>query len=1415
MATVRKVNDKRLLKRTFLVIISVLLLLFIGNKVNHVYAVTDNTNPFRIQDKQWTQNVQNAVSQVPVQSSTYTFSRKATQRMDNSLTTYIVKFSPSVELNEIYNCVKDYSYTMLGKSELRVFQIQIDNIEEFKLIYKDIIECCEENQVLHTMDVIPDDSKYSLQWAIPDMKLPQAWEITKGSSSVKVAVLDTGFSRTTQDFNASSILAGCDITGDGGPVNNDTVGHGTAVTSVIAAKTNNSYGMAGVCWDVTIVPYKLDIADGNLSSAAIIKALYMAADADCDVINMSFGSVMSDPLMNDAIQYAREKGCILVAAAGNDGRSVLNFPASYSGVISVGAVDKNNIVASFSQYNEQIDVVAPGKMVVVNKAKSTDNTGLDNFIYGSGTSYASPYVVGVAALVKSLDKSVTSDDFNSLLAKTSTDLGTTGYDVYHGWGLIDASQILKVLNGSVIINNSPLVTDTESGVIFNKDTGAVVGWRNAKSELNIPSSIDGIDVTSIGDAAFIICNSLKAVTIPSTVKTIGCDAFLSCEKLSDLNISNGVTTIEAGAFNGCSSLQKLSLPPSVTTVEYATFNFCDLTEVTLSNGLLSIGDYAFNYNKNLTTINIPASVTTIGVRVFVGNRKLQSISVDPQNNSYKSESGVLYSKDGSILYVYPNANGTSYSIPDTVNKIDSSAFSDCDDLTSITIPGSVSTIEVATFQDCNGLTNVTLQEGIRVISKGAFNGCSSLTNIFIPSSIEQIDGNVFTCCDKLSSIVVDINNLVYKDINGVLFGKNGTQLISYPNAMTSTYTVPDDVTEIAEEAFYDCDNLKSLIVSKTVVSLGARCLTNCSKLLNIYFEGNNPVVANEWNRGVNRNCVLYKNVDSNGFTTSDGLWEGLPLSTYCNLTFSSLGGTEVQTQKIVLNNVITEPPTPVNIGQLFLGWYTSKDNGVQITFPYTVTKNETLYDQWTLASYTVSFDSQEGSLVKSQDITYKNMLKEPDKPSKTGYSFKGWYTEASGGSKITFPYQVTKEITLYAQWIPNSYPVSFDSRGGSLVPSQDVTYNTMLKEPTKPSKIGYSFKGWYTEASGGSKIIFPYQVVREITLYAQWIPNSYPVSFDSNGGSLVPSQNITYNTMLKEPVKPSKTGYKFKGWYTEASGGSKITFPYQVTKEITLYANWEPITYLVSFKTQGGSSVSSQFVAYGVKVSKPVNPVRAGYVFAGWYNDSNLKQSWNFKTDRISKNMILYAKWTRFSPQALTGMKIKSVSYKEIQISWNRVPGATGYRIYCATSKNGKYTLVTSVSSLSFTNSELTLGKTYYYKVVAYQTVGKVTTVGKYSKVVSAKPVLIAPTSLKVTKLEGKRASITWAKVYGASGYVVYRATSLKGSYKAITTTSSNKFTNKGLVKGRTYYYKVMSYRVVDGKRVYSKTSNIVKIKMK
>ncbi|WP_084375114.1 S8 family serine peptidase [Neobacillus soli] len=264
----------------------------------------------------------------------------------------------------------------------------------------------------------------------------------------------------------------------------------------------------------------------------------------------------------------------------------------------------------------------------------------------------------------------------------------------------------------------------------------------------------------------------------------------------------------------------------------------------------------------------------------------------------------------------------------------------------------------------------------------------------------------------------------------------------------------------------------------------------------------------------------------------------------------------------------------------------------------------------------------------------------------------------------------------------------------------------------------------------------------------------------------------------------------------------------KTTKEITIFRGESK--YKVNFYN-GSAVVKTTEVVEDSKVTAPTAPTKSGYTFIGWYKDAAFKTKFDF-TKPIVADTNVYARFAK-NLSAPASVKAASADYNKVNVSWNKVTGASSYEVYRATSKTGKYSKVATVTNGSYANSGLTTGQTYYYKVVGSSTVEGKKLSSPYSSVVSAKPALKTPTGVKAAVASKTSIKVSWSKVSGANGYEVYRATSKSGKYskvKTVTSGSSVSYTNTKLTKGKTYYYKVKSYRTVSGKKVYSSYSSVV-----
>ncbi|MBC7227328.1 MAG: peptidase S8 [Thermoflexales bacterium] len=283
--------------------------------------------------------------------------------------------------------------------------------------------------------VYPNDTYYSSQWGLSKIRAPEAWALSKGTG-VLIAVLDTGTDYNHPDLSGK-VRTDIDydyINGDWDAM--DDHGHGTHVSGIAAAATNNSKGVAGLGWEATLLPLKVLDNQGRGSTAELIPAIRDAADKGAKVINMSLGGAAACPSdLQSAVDYAYSRGVLLVAAAGNDGKSQTVFPANCTHVLGVAATTSSDTRAGFSNYGDHVSVAAPGTDIY-----STLRGG--GYGYMQGTSMATPFVAGLAALVYARFPTYTPDQVASAILDNAQDLGSTGWDMDYGCGRIDAFKAL-------------------------------------------------------------------------------------------------------------------------------------------------------------------------------------------------------------------------------------------------------------------------------------------------------------------------------------------------------------------------------------------------------------------------------------------------------------------------------------------------------------------------------------------------------------------------------------------------------------------------------------------------------------------------------------------------------------------------------------------------------------------------------------------------------------------------------------------------------------------------------------------------------------------------------------------------------------------------------------------------------------
>jgi serine protease len=308
-----------------------------------------------------------------------------------------------------------------------------------------------------TASFVPNDPLYEKQWNLVQINMPKAWEISRGKGVV-VAVLDTGIAYEDYgDFRQVPDLKGVKFTEGYDFVNkdrhaNDDHGHGTHVAGTIAQATNNGEGVAGVAFEATLMPVKVLDHFGSGTTAQIADAIRWAADHGAKVINMSLGGGGRSLVMEKAVEYARKKGAVVVCAAGNGGRGVVEFPAAYPGSVAVAAVGPTGKRAPYSSWGKELDIAAPGGDKSQGEAagvlqNTIDPQDVSQAVYASfqGTSMATPHVAGVAALLFAAGAKNPDQVEKALFAGARAAEGTTGWNEQYGYGVLDARGALEAL----------------------------------------------------------------------------------------------------------------------------------------------------------------------------------------------------------------------------------------------------------------------------------------------------------------------------------------------------------------------------------------------------------------------------------------------------------------------------------------------------------------------------------------------------------------------------------------------------------------------------------------------------------------------------------------------------------------------------------------------------------------------------------------------------------------------------------------------------------------------------------------------------------------------------------------------------------------------------------------------------------
>lgn len=328
-------------------------------------------------------------------------------------------------------------------------------------------------------------------------------------------------------------------------------------------------------------------------------------------------------------------------------------------------------------------------------------------------------------------------------------------------------------------------------------------------------------ILSIGRYAFSGCKNLKKISIPVSVEIIGLAAF-SGSGIESIHLPANLKTISTAAFSGCTNLKSVEFPAGLTKIENMAFEKSGLIRMELPDTVTTMGSGVFSECPNLEFVKLPRNLEVIEMSMFKKCAKLQSVV-----------------------------------FPENVKVIGRWAFMWCDELQNFTLPESVETIGLQAFIDCESLTEVT-----------------------IPANVTTIEQNSFSGCGKLRAIYVAEGNPAYQSVDGVLMTKDGTMVHTCPGAKEGTFVIPNGVTTIASLAFFDCQNLKRLVIPATLTTINERGFDFCYNLLSFYFSGAAPEEELLKKMDISRDATLYYLEGQSGWTSptylgyKTALWDG-------------------------------------------------------------------------------------------------------------------------------------------------------------------------------------------------------------------------------------------------------------------------------------------------------------------------------------------------------------------------------------------------------------------------------------------------------------------------------------------------------------------------------------------------------------
>ena len=812
-------------------------------------------------------------------------------------------------------------------------------------------------------------------------------------------------------------------------------------------------------------------------------------------------------------------------------------------------------------------------------------------------------------------------------------------------------------------------------------------------EIEIPDT-----VTIIKDSAFEECTNLRSVQIPDTVTKIEPEAFQNCVGLTNIRIPDSVTRIDGGAFYGCSNLVNVTLSKNLESMGNSAFGNCDkLTEIEIPKSLTSCdifyGSYGpfrdcdklkkvkfeegttviatmlFHHCTGIEEIEIPDTVTIIKDSAFEECTNLKSIQIP--NTVTKIEPEAFYNC----------TSLTTVNIPDTVKSIDKSVFSGCASLTEVHLPSTIKEMPVSAFYNCKKLTTINFPSTLTMIGNSAFSGCESLPEAILPSGVEKIESNAFKNCKAMKKAVVPDT---VSSIGSSAF---------YGCEALADITLGSKLKKIESQTFYGCTVLPSIVLPYNVTTIGDSAFVNCTKLTQITVPRNTTSIASNA-FSYPKKMTMYGPSDCYAETYASG--KGIKYVTQdIHATSVSLDITE-KTAEHYDDFQLTATIAPLNFTDAVV-WTSSNeevaavsDTGyVEICGVGTAVITVTAGNVKAVCKITVpqlidwiEFDEDEIELKAGETYQLKPYISPSDATNKklkyTSSDTK--VAEVSASGLVTAKSEGEAKIRAAATDGSDEYAVCYvtvtgkakvtgitlDRTSAEVKRGEKLTLNVTVS-PSYASNKKVVWKSANTKiatvdangsvtakAPGRTKITVTsaenssYQASCTVTV-------PYKITYKLNKGKNNASNPSTYYGKKVTLKNPSRKGYAFAGWYTDAKFKKKITSISSSAKsDYILYAKWTKVKVAKASLTSAKNSKSKQILLKYKKVSDA-----KGYEIS-YSTDKKFKKAvtkkntakTSYTISKLKKGKIYYVRIRAYKMDS-TGKKVygKYSSMKKVKVS--------------------------------------------------------------------------------------------------------------------------------------------------------------------